>query len=308
MVYNKIIANNQTVLDISDDTADSDKVLRGISFHKNSGEKANGTIETYAGDTNVTENKVLPTAGTYLNSDITVNVSGGSSAVSPEYVSFADYSGTTLDLSWLDTKNIISMNGMFSNCTSLTSLNLSSFNTSNVTEMNYMFRECGSLTSLDLSNFDTSKVTSMREMFSRCSSLTSLDLSSFNTSKVIGMNEMFSNCNRLTSLDLSNFDTSNVTSMDNMFRDCNELTHLDLSGFDTSIVENMMFMFSGCTLLTYLDISSFDFANVMHSDMMFEGVPDNCEILVKDEKVKDRITSNFPNLTNVEIKAKQKRE
>ena len=92
MAYNKIIANTQTVLDISDDTVDSDKVLRGISFHKNNGEKASGTIETYAGDTNVTENKVLPTAGTYLNSDITVNVPTGPGAASPEYVSFKAFS------------------------------------------------------------------------------------------------------------------------------------------------------------------------------------------------------------------------
>lgn len=190
MVYNKIIANNQTVLDISEDTVDSSKVLKGVSFHKNSGEKANGTIETYAGDTNVTENKILPTAGTYLNGDITVNVSG-STKVAPEYVSFRGYTGTTLDLSWLDTKNI--------------------------TNMSYMFSGCKLLTSLDLSKFDTSKVTSMSSMFDGCSSLTSLDLSNFKTSNVTNMGFMFSGCSSLATIDLCNFEINNVTKFASMF-------------------------------------------------------------------------------------------
>lgn len=190
MVYNKIIANNQTVLDISEDTVDSSKVLKGVSFHKNSGEKANGTIETYAGDTNVTENKILPTAGTYLNGDITVNVSG-STKVAPEYVSFRGYTGTTLDLSWLDTKNITDMSYMFAGCKLLTSLDLSKFDTSKVTDMSGMFDGCSGLTSLNLSSFDTSKVTSMGSMFSYCSSLKNLDLSSFDFTKVTNYNSMF---------------------------------------------------------------------------------------------------------------------
>ena len=65
------------------------------------------------------------------------------------------------------------MNGMFSDCESLTSLDLSSFDTSMVTDMRRMFEDCKSLTSLDLSNFDTAKVT--KGMFWGCQSLTYLD-------------------------------------------------------------------------------------------------------------------------------------
>ena len=220
MVYNKIIANNQTVLDISDDTVDSDKVLRGISFHKNSGEKANGTIETYAGDTNITENKVLPTAGTYLNSDITVNVSGVAQ-FSPEYVSFRGYRhGDSLDLSGLKTDKVTDMRTMFEGCEELTSLNLSGFDTSKVTDMSYMFSGCSALTSLDLSSFKTGKVT------------------------------------------------------------------------------NMEWMFSACRSLTHLDLSNFDFTNVTSYDRMFVDVPDNCEILVKDEAAKTWIIRNCPEIVN----------
>ena len=94
------------------------------------------------------------------------------------------------------------MNGMFSNCSSLTSLDLSSFDTSNVTDMSNIFSNCSSLINLDLSDFDTSKVTDMSDMFSNCSSLTSLDLSSFDTLKVTKMSDMFSNCSSLANLDI----------------------------------------------------------------------------------------------------------
>ena len=261
----------------------------------------------------------------------------------PEYVSFGNYSGTTLDLSWLRTDKITNMNGMFAYCSALTSVNLSSFNTNNVTSMSYMFSDCSKLTgitfpqnfglptaedatnnmysmfyhctsliSLDLSNFNTSKVKNMVSMFEGCSSLISLDLSSFNTGKVTDMRAMFYKCSSLTSLNLSSFDTSSCiymgsySSYDNsssgMFSGCSSLTSLDLSKFNTSKVTDMSYMFAYCSILTSLDLSSFDFTNVTVYSNMFEGVPDSCEILVKDETAKTWITSKFSNLTNVKVK------
>ena len=61
----------------------------------------------------------------------------------------------------LNTSQVTDMNGMFSNCESLTVLDLSSFDTSEVTNMCGMFSGCQSLTALDFSNFDTAKVTNM---------------------------------------------------------------------------------------------------------------------------------------------------
>ena len=128
--------------------------------------------------------------------------------------------------------------------------------TSNVTSMNGMFSECSSLAYLDLSNFNTSKVTNMDSTFYICSSLTSLDLSNFNTSKVTNMNQMFYRCSKLTNLDLSNFNTSNVTNMYYMFNYCSSLTSLDLSSFDTIKATNMGYMLGGCSKLNKLYLSS----------------------------------------------------
>ena len=94
----------------------------------------------------------------------------------------------------IDTSNVTSMYGMFSNCSSLTYLDLSNFNTSNVTQMSQMFQACSSLKSLDLSNFDTSKVTIMESMFHSDESLTSLDLRNFDISKVTSFSNMFLHC------------------------------------------------------------------------------------------------------------------
>ena len=112
------------------------------------------------------------------------------------------------------------------------------------------------------------------------------------------MRFMFSSCGSLTNLDLRSFDTSNVTSMDNMFQSSSKLTSLDLSSFKTGKVTNMEWMFSACRSLTHLDLSNFDFTNVTSYDRMFVDVPDNCEILVKDEAAKTWIIRNCPEIVN----------
>ena len=147
------------------------------------------------------------------------------SNAAPTNISFDNKSNikTIKKLKGLDTSNVIYMNNMFNDFSSLTSLDLSSFNTSNVTNMEAMFQNCSSLTSLDISNFDTSKVTNMSCMFYNCSSLMSVDLSNFDTSKVTDISYMFFYCSSLTSLDLSSFNTSNITNMEAMFQNCSSL-------------------------------------------------------------------------------------
>lgn len=163
----------------------------------------------------------------------------------------------SLDLSHFDTSNVVSMSGMFWNCSSLTDLDLSSFDTSKVEDMYSMFRGCSSLKSLNFSNFDMSKVRGMSYMFGGCSSLTNLELRivDTNNAKTRIMSSMFDNCSSLTSLDLSHFNTSSVTNMNSMFRRCSSLTTLDLSHFDTSNVEDISWMFDDCSALTTIYVS-----------------------------------------------------
>ena len=200
---------------------------------------------------------------------VTGTLEEGGGKASPEYVSFYQYGGTSLDLSWLDTSNITDMTNMFYACRSLTSLDVSNFDTSKVTSMRNTFGYLDNIPSLDVSGLDTSNVTSMEQMFMSCRKITSLDVSHFNTSKVTNMSGMFSECFYLTSLNVSNFNTSNVTRMSRMFYNCKNINSLDVSNFDTSKVTDMSEMFSYCWDLTNINISNFNTSNVTNMYNMF---------------------------------------
>ena len=185
---------------------------------------------------------------------------------------FSDCSSlTSLDVSGFNTTNVTDMDGMFSGCSSLTSLDVSGFNTTNVTDMTSMFAGCSGLTSLDVSRFNTTNVTRMNSMFSHCSGLTSLDVSNFKNDNVTTMSSLFSGCSSLTSLNVSNFNTTNATNMGFMFKDCSNLSSLDVSNFKTDNATRMSGMFSGCSSLTSLDVSGFNTANVTNMNSMFHG-------------------------------------
>ena len=179
---------------------------------------------------------------------------------------------TIIDLENLNTSDLLYMDGMFRNCSSLTSLDLRSLDTSKVESMMNLFEGCVSLENLDISSFVTDSVTVMECMFKNCSSLGTLDVSHFNTSKVAVFNEMFSGCTSLQNLDLTGFDTSASDDMMGMFFNCSSLRSLDLSSFNTSLVYNMSYMFYNCDNLTELDLGNFSTRNVQSFTNMFRGM------------------------------------
>lgn len=135
-------------------------------------------------------------------------------------------------------------------------------NTSELTTMNGMFSDCGSLISLDLSNVNTSKVTIMDYMFNGCRSLNSLDLSKFDTSNVTSMGYMFFQCQKLTSININNWNVGNVNDIQFMFKFCNALTELDLSSWNiTNQLSNAYQSFCACQNLKRLDISNWNLSN-----------------------------------------------
>jgi len=173
--------------------------------------------------------------------------------------------------------NVINMNGMFYECSSLISLpDISKWNTNKVINMSVMFRYCRSLSSLpDISKWNTNNVTNMGEMFGGCSSLSSLpDISKWNTNNVTNIGEMFSGCSSLISLpDISKWNTNKVINMSVMFRYCRSLSSLpDISKWNTNNVINIGEMFSGCSSLSSLpDISKWNINNVTNMGEMFSG-------------------------------------
>jgi len=70
-----------------------------------------------------------------------------------------------IDLNFLETDNVIRMNGMFKNSYKLISIDLSKFNTSKVKNMRELFSQNFYLKYVDLISFDTSNITLCQSLF-----------------------------------------------------------------------------------------------------------------------------------------------
>lgn len=243
-----------------------------------------------------------------------------------------------LDVSNFDTENVTNMSRMFTSCTALTELDLSTFDTSSVTTMASMFSGCSSLETLDIDDFDYTDVTAMSsflqnttslgsinmvnktfsavttfENFARQSGLQSIDLSGStlgSQNQTTSFKQMFWYCADLETADFSNTTFVNPSNFTQMFDGCSSLTTLDLSGIGT-LTQGIALtsMFGGCTSLTHIDLRNADFSaltsgyNSMFGSSASNGVPNDCEIIVKDDTQKTWITSKFSRLTNVKTLA-----
>lgn len=201
---------------------------------------------------------------------------------------FAGSKFSSMDLTAINTSNIIDMSRVFACMPELTSLNLSTFRTQNVRNMSEMFSQKISTTelgtcdatienklqNLNLSNWDTRNVENMSKMFYEAGKLTQLDLSNFNTNNVINMSNMFNGTKGLTTLNISSFDTRRVVDMSGMFRMSmvdNLDGTLDVSSFDTHSVINMASMFFGMKVKTIYASNLFITNQVNNSAYMFAG-------------------------------------
>ena len=62
-------------------------------------------------------------------------------------------------------------------------------------------------------------------------------------------------------------------------------------------------LFYQCSSLEQVDVSKLDFTLVTNFSNMLTNVPTDCLILVKDQTAVDWFTTNWPDLTNVQIKS-----
>ena len=196
-----------------------------------------------------------------------------------------------IDLSYLDTSGITSLNYMFRYCQRVTYINFNNINTSSVITMKSMFEGCYLLSTMDLLNFDTRNVESMESMFKFCYLISSLNLSSFETPKLTEMREIFYGCTKLRILDISNFKTSLITDMSFSFSGCGSLTSLNITHFDTSNVIDMNSLFCFCSSLESIDLSKMDTSKVINMNSMF-GMSDKLITL----NLSNFITSNVEDM------------
>lgn len=265
----------------------------------------------------------------YFNTEITANNSTIILKKLPSEITVNDnvtsLSNVSLDISAAHpikikfNNNITSTRNLFYNNKSFTSIDCSEMDMSNVTDAYGMFQQSRSITTLDLSNWDVRKLQNAAYMFSECTGLTSLNINNWQTSSLTNMNSMFKQL-RLPIYNVNHLDVTNVTNMNSIFYgafyNTGSATTIDIHDWNPTAVTDTSSMFDWGRLLTQIDMRKMDLTNVTNYTNMFgstddgknNNVPNNCEIIVKDQTQKDWITSKWTRLTNVKTVAEYEAE
>lgn len=127
---------------------------------------------------------------------------------------------------------------------------------------------------------------------------------------VNNLNQAFSELSNVETIDVSSCNVENVSIMTNTFRNDKKLTRLDLSTWNPLKLSNAKNMFYSCVKLMFIDMRDFDFTKLTIYTEMFGSdttssfaVPNDCEIIVKDEEQKAWLATNFSRMTNVKTVA-----
>ena len=123
---------------------------------------------------------------------------------------FCDCAAKSLDLSTLDTSNVIDMSEMFKSLRNVSVLDLSNFNTESVINMYNMFHYT-QFDELILTSFNTKSVRKYNSMFRQCK-VPKLDISSFTSTKDVFCVYTFT-LSIINEIDLRNFDLSNISKL-----------------------------------------------------------------------------------------------
>ena len=188
----------------------------------------------------------------------------------------------------LDLTDVINLDGLFYDCTSLTTINnINSWDTSAITTISEMFSGCTSFN--QALSFNTSAVTSMSNMFKNCSVFNSA-LTFSSTSAVTDMSAMFYNCSAFNQ-SVNFISTLNVLNTSAMFYNCSVFNGAINSLFPSvlkSKVEDISLMFYGCS--AFNEAINWNTFAVTNMGNMFE----NCSIF--NAPVTFTTTANVTNM------------
>ena len=115
-----------------------------------------------------------------------------------------------------------------------------------------------------------------------------------------GDGNFMKDCSSIERVDMSGMLIGGGTysSLARAFMDCTSLRQLILCGGDPY---NITSMCNGCTSLEYLDMRNLNVAGANIYSNAFDGVPANCEIIVKDTSNLNWVKAQRSDFTNVHI-------
>ena len=190
-----------------------------------------------------------------------------------------------------DTSDVINMNSMFEECSSLEDLDLSSWDTSNVTDMQNIFNIYTSLTEINISGWDMSNINKEPQsyeiddtvdnyLFGSRGSVATLETDEVQTRLITNniilpsdSSYLFAGLEYFGIEGIDTWNTDNVTNMEGLFAGTliNQ-EEVDLSNWDVSNVTDMGMLFKGSLLkVTDIDVSTWDTSNVTDMNRMFQG-------------------------------------
>ena len=271
MAVNKVILNNETLIDLTSDDAVASDVRQGKYFHLADGTRVEGTATGGGGGStnpyeDVADNQSSGSKGEYLFSNFDGNDA-----------SFGNYYTAELKA------KIQTLVGLFRGCVNLTGISLADLLTSyqgfsgNI-DLTDTFAGCSSLASLSFANtildytVDSAVVTGLERAFFGCETLTALDLSDvvFDNNTYFNLNNTFAGCTDLASLTwFANINQGlKVLSAVQTFFGDEGLTSLDLTRWNFQYGANAYAIFGACENLASLTLPQ-SFIWAMNSEMMF---------------------------------------
>lgn len=185
----------------------------------------------------------------------------------------------SLDLSTMNSENVMTMDSMLYNCKKLQSLTFGGkFSTRHVSSTVAMFMGCRILRTIDVSGFKMPVLRNMNYMFAKCNKVVKIDMSNWETSSLVTLDYAFSSDSTLAIVNMKNLDLTKVTDLPSVFGNCIKLKQLVLENIKTNgSLKTMKGTFSGCKTLENLDLSSIDLSNVIAYTTAFM----DCENLKK---------------------------
>lgn len=209
---------------------------------------------------------------------------------------------TITNINGLQNKNLpvlVSGEGMFSGCSSLTSLDINGFNAPSLSNVKHMFQNCTSIGSINLNNIVLNNMENMYGMFNNCENLVSIDVSYFYTNNVTDMHDLFAGCKKLETI--NGLEAWQLSSKDviltSMFNNCQKLLKVDLLNF-TCTSKYLNYMFCNCRSLEEVNIGNIDYSSTVQIEYMFYNCYKLKTIYLGEYKFDTNVTTKYNNMFN----------